>query len=91
MPGYRRIILAAEAGQNRPPNVIQLPQSDLMGDVVNLRTARKRAKRRDAEQKAAANRLAHGRTKADRTATRSRNDKAQRSLDQHRVETGDRQ
>ena len=62
-----------------------------MGNVVNLRTARKRAKRLKAEQKAAANRLAHGRTKTDRTATQSRNDKAQRSLDLHRVETGDRQ
>ena len=62
-----------------------------MGDVVNLRTARKRAKRLKAEQKAATNRLTHGRTKADRTATQSRNDKAQRSLDLHRVETGDRQ
>ena len=62
-----------------------------MGDVVNLRTARKRAKRREAAQKAAANRLVHGQTKADRTATRSRDDKAQRSLDLHRVETGDRQ
>lgn len=62
-----------------------------MGDVVNLRTARKRAKRLEAEQKAAASRLAHGQTKADRTATRSRNDKAQRSLDLHRVETGEGQ
>jgi Domain of unknown function (DUF4169) len=62
-----------------------------MGDIVNLRTARKRAKRRDAEQQAAANRLTHGRTKTDRTATKVRNDKAQRSLDLHRVETGDRQ
>ena len=62
-----------------------------MGDIVNLRTARKRAKRREAEQEAAANRLVHGRTKADRTATRSRNDKAQRSLDLHRVETGEGQ
>ena len=62
-----------------------------MGNVVNLRTAREQAKRLKAEQKAAANRLAHGRTKADRTATQSRNDKAQLSLDLHRVETGDRQ
>jgi Domain of unknown function (DUF4169) len=68
-----------------------LPSSDLMSNVVNLRTARKQAKRLKAEQKAAANRLAHGRTKADRTATQSRNDKAQLSLDLHRVETGDRQ
>ena len=62
-----------------------------MGDVVNLRTARKQAKRLKAGQKAATKRLAHGRTKADRTATQSRDDKAQRSLDLHRVETGDRQ
>jgi Domain of unknown function (DUF4169) len=62
-----------------------------MGNVVNLRTARKQAKRLKAEQKAAANRLAHGRTKSDRTATQVRNDKAQLSLDLHRVETGDRQ
>ena len=62
-----------------------------MGDIVNLRTARKRAKRLEAEQKAAANRLTHGRTKADRTATQLLNDKAQLSLDLHRVETGDRQ
>jgi uncharacterized protein DUF4169 len=62
-----------------------------MGDVIKLRAARKRAKRRDAEQKAAANRVAHGRTKAERTQTQSRNDKARRSLDLHRVETGDRQ
>jgi hypothetical protein len=74
-----------------PNHVIRLPPSDLMGDVVNLRTARKRAKRREAEQKAAASRLVHGRTKTDRTATRSRNDKAQRSLDLHRVETGEGQ
>jgi hypothetical protein len=62
-----------------------------MGELVNLRTARKRQKRRQAEQNAAANRLSHGRTKAERTQTRSISDKAQRSLDQHRVETGDGQ
>jgi hypothetical protein len=88
VPAYRS---AADAGQDGPSHLIRLPPSYLMGNIVNLRTARKRAKRREAEEKAAANRLAHGRTKADRTATQSRNDKAQRSLDQHRVETGDRQ
>jgi hypothetical protein len=62
-----------------------------MGDVVNLRTARKRAKRGQAEQEATTNRLAHGRTKSDRTQTRATSDKAQRSLDQHRIETGDGQ
>jgi hypothetical protein len=60
-----------------------------MGPVVNLRVERKRAKRRLAEQRAAADRLAHGRSKAERNLKRSQSDKAQRGLDQHRIETGD--
>lgn len=60
-----------------------------MSNLVNLRTARKRAKRRQAEQAAASRRLVHGRSKAERALEQSRNDKAQRSLDQHRIETGD--
>jgi len=62
-----------------------------MGDIVNLRTARKRAKRGEAEHAAAARRLTYGRSKAERTAEQLRSDKAQRSLDQHRIETGDGQ
>jgi hypothetical protein len=62
-----------------------------MGDVVNLRTERKRAKRRQAEQEAASRRLVHGRSKAERTAERLHNDKAHRNLDQHRIETGEGQ
>jgi hypothetical protein len=60
-----------------------------MAGVVNLRTERKRAKRRQAERVAAANRLAHGQSKAARNLKRSQSDKAQRSLDQHRIKTGD--
>ena len=60
-----------------------------MGDLVNLRTARKRAKRRQAERTAASNRLAHGRSKAERAIEQSQNDKARKGLDQHRIETGD--
>jgi hypothetical protein len=60
-----------------------------MAAIINLRTARKRAKRRKAGQKAAASRLAHGRPKAERNLERVRRDKAQRSLDHHRIETGD--
>ena len=60
-----------------------------MGILVNLRTARKRTKRRQAEQKAAANRLAHGRSKAGQNLEHARRDKDWRSLDQHRIETGD--
>jgi hypothetical protein len=61
-----------------------------MAPIVNLRTERKRAKRRQAEEKAAANRLAFGRPKAERNLERSRRDKDKTSLDQHRIETGDR-
>ena len=60
-----------------------------MGDLVNLRTARKRAKRHQAERTAAANRRAHGRSKAERAIERSQNDKARKTLDQHWIETGD--
>jgi hypothetical protein len=62
-----------------------------MGDLVNLRNARKQAKRRRAEETAAANRLAHGRSKVERNLAQSRSDKARKSLDQHRIETGDGQ
>lgn len=62
-----------------------------MGDLVNIRIARKRSKRRQAEQQAAANRLAHGRSKAQRALEQSRRDKARGILDQHRIDTGDRQ
>jgi len=62
-----------------------------MGDLVNLRTARKRAKRREAEQAAASNRLDHGRTKAERKLEQFRGDRARRNFDQHRIETGEGQ
>jgi hypothetical protein len=62
-----------------------------MATIVNLRIERKRAKRLKAEQDAAANRLAHGRPKAGRNLDRARRDKDHRSLDQHRIETGDGQ
>lgn len=37
-----------------------------MGDVINLRQARKARKRADGETQAEANRTKHGRTKADK-------------------------
>jgi hypothetical protein len=60
-----------------------------MGNLVNLRTERKRAKRRQAEQKAASNRLLHGRSKAERTLEQARNHKSRKAVEQHRIETGD--
>jgi hypothetical protein len=66
-------------------------QSCAMAEIINLRTQRKRAKRRHAELDAAAKRLAHGRTKAQRVLDKSQSDKADESLNGHRIETGDGQ
>ena len=60
-----------------------------MADLVNLRIARKQAKRRQAEQEAAQRRLAHGRGKAEKALRRSQTEKAERDLDRHRVESRD--
>ena len=60
-----------------------------MGDLVNLRRARKQAERELAEQKASANRLLHGRSKAERELATKRDAKVRRDLDRHRIETGD--
>lgn len=60
-----------------------------MAEIVNLRRARKQAKRRQAEQDAAQQRVAHGRSKAEKAVQRSRNEKAETELDRHRIERGD--
>ena len=62
-----------------------------MGDLINLRTARKRAKRHEAEQEAVTNRVMHGRSKAERALEKSRVDKARKDLSRHRIESGDGQ
>ena len=60
-----------------------------MGDILNLRRARKDAARRAAEQKAAANRLLHGQSKSERELESARKLKERRNLDRHRVEKAD--
>jgi len=57
-----------------------------MGEIVNLRNARKRAKKRDAEAHADANRIAYGRPKSEVNLATARRDKAKRDLDAHRLE-----
>ncbi len=59
-----------------------------MAELVNLRTARKQAKRRHDEQRASANRLAHGQSKHLRDLEDAQQAKADRELDGHRIETG---
>ena len=61
-----------------------------MGDIVNLRRARKQADRKVGELNAAANRLVHGRNKSERALDQAKNDKARRDLDQRQIETGDK-
>ncbi|MSP44491.1 MAG: DUF4169 family protein [Xanthobacteraceae bacterium] len=61
-----------------------------MAEIVNLRTARKRAARGKAEGHAAEQRLAHGAPKSERDRAAADRDKARQKLDQHRIETGDR-
>ena len=62
-----------------------------MGDLVNLRKARKAAKRRDDAARAAENRFAHGRTKSERALEEARAEQSRRELDARRLETeGDR-
>ena len=60
-----------------------------MADVINLRTARKRVHRRQAEKDAEKNRLAHGLPKSIRKLVEARRVKARRDLDLHRTRTGE--
>jgi hypothetical protein len=58
-------------------------------ETVNLRMARKRAKRRQDDMRADANRLAHGQLKHRRKLEASRREKAGRDLDSQQIEKGD--
>ena len=61
-----------------------------MTEIVNLRRARKQRARQDAEAQANRNRIAFGRTKAERKLTEAQADKADRTLDGHRLTGQDR-
>jgi Domain of unknown function (DUF4169) len=54
-----------------------------MGEVVNLRRARKAKTRGGAEAEAAAKRVQFGRTKAEKTLTKAEQEAAARKLDGH--------
>ena len=60
-----------------------------MAELVNLRTARKQAKRRQDDERANAHRIAHGQPKHLRKLDAAHREKANRELDQHRIEPGD--
>lgn len=58
-----------------------------MGEIVNLRRARKAKARSEAELKADANRVAFGRTRTEREATEAEKRIEARRLDGHKRET----
>ncbi|MGE3144197.1 MAG: DUF4169 family protein [Pseudorhodoplanes sp.] len=60
-----------------------------MGDIVNLRKVRKKAARAKQADRAAQNRLSHGRSKAERLGDQARRDLLLRNLDRHRLEHGE--
>lgn len=59
-----------------------------MVELVNLRLARKRAKQRQDEQRASANRLAHGQPKQRRKLEAAQQAKASRDFDLYRIDKG---
>lgn len=60
-----------------------------MSEIINLRRARKAKARTEADAEASANRIAHGRSKAEKTTTKAENDAAKRTLDAHKRESHD--
>ncbi|WP_036294024.1 DUF4169 family protein [Methylosinus sp. PW1] len=58
-----------------------------MGEIVNLRRARKVRDKRAKEAEADANRIAHGRTKAERELGEATARLEKEKLDAHRIET----
>ncbi len=61
----------------------------MSGDVVNLRQFKKRRIRSEKEKAAEQNRMTFGRTKAEKNLTRALNEKAEKTLDQGRLEPPD--
>ena len=60
-----------------------------MGDVLNLRLARKKRDRQREADNAAARRLLHGRSKAERKLEGAQRDKSASNLDGHRIGSGE--
>ena len=60
-----------------------------MGDIISLRRFRKRAAKQRDDERAAANRTLHGRTKSQRVLDVAQKEKFRRELDAHRIEEGE--
>jgi hypothetical protein len=60
-----------------------------LGDVVNLRQARKRRDRAEKARQAAENRVRHGRSKAERRREAAEHEHTDRSFEGHKVTDGE--
>ena len=60
-----------------------------MGNLVNLKRFIKRTKREQSEQQASANRARFGRTRLERARDEAHASRAERVLDQHRIDSED--
>lgn len=58
----------------------------MTAEIVNLRKARKAKAREVQEARAAENRILFGRTKAERKAVQTDQDRARRTIDGHRLD-----
>ena len=61
----------------------------MAADIVNLRQVRKQKARSEKDKAAEANRLQFGRTKSEKSLTRALNEKAEKTLDQGRIDKPD--
>jgi len=60
-----------------------------MGEIVNLRTVRKRIRRQRETDAAAMRRMQHGVPKVEQSLSRAQEKRARRKHDQHRIESGE--
>lgn len=61
----------------------------MAADIVNLRQFRKQKARSEKEKQAEQNRLSFGRSKTEKNLTSALNEKAEKALDQGRLEKDD--
>ena len=60
-----------------------------MGDIINLRRFRKRAATQRDDERAAASRAMHGRTKSQRVLDVTQKEKFRRDYEAHKIEKGE--
>jgi hypothetical protein len=60
-----------------------------MGEIINLRQARKELDRRKREKEAKANRATHGRNKSERELSQAKSKLEHERLDAHRIDGKD--